>query len=112
METTMKNPDFAKNLTLRMNSLAVRRWWSKHPCSDENRRLLENQTGGLSPLWDYGCKELHYYKLFLKGTDEQEKWERLLREREAFRKKLGTWQDDIEGAANLCPYLRRNKQSI
>ena len=95
----------------RMNSHAVRRWWSdpERYWDAFLREDLVNQSGGLSPYWDYGNKELHYYYLYMMGTNEKDRLDALLSSREAFRKKLGTWQDDIDGAVNLCPFLKRTK---
>lgn len=95
----------------RMNSHAVRRWWSdpERYWDAFLREDLVNQSGGLSPYWDYGNNELHYYYLYMMGTNEKDRLDALLSSREAFRKKLGTWQDDIDGAVNLCPFLKRTK---
>lgn len=87
----------------RMNSHAVRRWWSdpERYWDAFLREDLVNQSGGLSPYWDYGNNELHYYYLYMMGTSEKDRLDALLSSREAFRKKPGTWQDDIDGAVNL-----------
>ena len=95
----------------RMDSLAVRRWWSAPERSWDvfsQGRLME-KTGGLSPHWDYGNDMLHYYYLYTDGTDEKKKLEKLKQDQRNYRAAMGAFSDDVSNVINLSPFMRMKK---
>lgn len=95
----------------RRNSLAVRRYWVQ-----ELQRLAtvwedftqKGQTsGGLSPHWDSGKENLHYYFLQQQWSNEIDMLDDLLEKRKNYRKVLGmTGEEAALEAVNLSPFAR------
>lgn len=93
----------------RRNSLAVRRWWAQPGMQfrwQQNRGELEGKSGGLTPFWDAGEGNLHYYFFYTEYTKERQWLIDLLDEQKAYREQIGAHKSLGVDTYNLCPYLR------
>lgn len=100
----------------RRDSLAVRRWWAKPENFFElyQREKTEIESGGLSPHWNSGTDGLHYYYLYVKDSNEEERMKELEKNVREYRLVLGTDGRNLhmspDDEVNLSPYVREKKR--
>lgn len=99
----------------RRNSLAVRRWWALPGNQfrlEQSARELSEKSGGLTPMWDAGEGNLHYYFFYTEFTKEKQELTDLLNQQQAYRSQIGAHKIVNADTFNLCPFLRQKKTPL